>query len=137
MDAWSMDATEDMCGVEIWKDESFEGLRSSREWKSLSLNHENFNQYAVVKAVPKSHRHIAMRGHCDYLTRAGCASKIQPYQALCAIEFNQLLVGVALHLISQPQPATDMQCQRIGIELQIPIFHLTCGFAKKLDPPLK
>lgn len=55
-----MGATEDMCDVEIWKGESFEGLRSSQEWKSLSLNDKNFNQYAVVKAVPKSHRHIAM-----------------------------------------------------------------------------
>jgi hypothetical protein len=33
-----MGATEDMCGVEIWKGESFKGLRSSREWKNLSLN---------------------------------------------------------------------------------------------------
>ena len=35
-----MSATEDKCGVEIWKGESFKGLRSSREWKSLSLNDE-------------------------------------------------------------------------------------------------
>jgi hypothetical protein len=41
MGAWAhgrMGATEDMCGVEIWKGESFKGLRSSREWKNLSLN---------------------------------------------------------------------------------------------------
>ena len=30
-----------------------------------------------------------------------------------------------------------MQCQRIGVELQIRIFHLAGGFPKKLQPPLK
>ncbi len=54
-----MGATEHMCGVEIWKGESFEGLRSSRERKSLSLNDEKLKSIRCGESRPQitsSHR---------------------------------------------------------------------------------
>ena len=52
-------------------------------------------------------------------------------------KFDQLLIGVALHLISLPQPAPYVKCQRIGVVLQGGVSHLAGGLPEEVQPPLK
>ena len=52
-------------------------------------------------------------------------------------KFDQLPIGVALHLISQPQPAPYVKCQRIGVVLQSRVSHLAGGLPEEMQPPLK
>lgn len=56
---------------------------------------------------------------------------------LRSLQVDQLPVGVAFHLISQPQSATDMESQRIRVKLQNRVSHLTCRLAEELQPPLE